>query len=139
MKKKIQPFPLKGAPLTKCAILASPFMELNPGSNFVIRKWKYYLRQAFRLLFPLLQALNVISQDFLGRSAENLKQVDMMPFFFSARKERKKATSNSTTLFLGNMYPGKWFRGKGKKTALLLMFYVIKYWWHCFLHIFNVR
>ena len=66
-----------------------------------------YLRQAFRLVFPLLQALNVISQDFLGRSAENLKQVDMMPFFFSIRKERKKVTSNSTNLFLGNMYPGK--------------------------------
>ena len=67
-------------------------MESNPGSNFVIRKLKYDLRQAFRLLFPLLQALNVISQDFLGRAAENL-----MPFSFIVRKVRKKGTSNSTT------------------------------------------
>ena len=70
----------------------SSFMESNPGSNFVIRKLKYDLRQAFRLLFPLLQALNVISQDFLGRAAENL-----MPFSFIVRKVRKKGTSNSTT------------------------------------------
>ena len=81
----------KGVQQTKCAFLASSLIKRNRGSNFVIRNRQYYLRQAFRLPLPPIQALNAISQGFLERSAENLRQVDMMPFFLIIRNERNKA------------------------------------------------